>query len=98
MPSIEESTLTKGQARKLNALRKSLGDKIADDAFAKWLKAQSSKKASAKPDPVAKELENALRHLVSTKINLGTYGYNVRRSKKRGEQGFVVTKNTKPGS
>ena len=32
--SLDLSTLTKGQTRKLNALRKSLGNEIADDAFA----------------------------------------------------------------
>ena len=33
--SIDHSTLTKGQVRKLNALRKSVGDDIADEAFTK---------------------------------------------------------------
>lgn len=33
---IDESVLTKGQLRKLVALRKSLGPAIADEAFAKW--------------------------------------------------------------
>ena len=36
--SIDQSTLTKGQIRKLNALRKSVGDDIAEDAFGKWMK------------------------------------------------------------
>ena len=35
--AINEKTLTKGQIRKLNALRKSLGTKIADRAFTQWL-------------------------------------------------------------
>ena len=30
---IDESTLTKGQVRKLNALGKSVGDSIAEKAF-----------------------------------------------------------------
>ncbi len=30
---IDHSTLTKGQVRKLNALRKSVGDDIAENAF-----------------------------------------------------------------
>ena len=34
---IDESTLTKGQRRKLNALRKSVGDEIGAQAFAAWL-------------------------------------------------------------
>ena len=38
--SIDQSTLNKGQIRKLNALRKSVGDNIADVAFGKWMKTQ----------------------------------------------------------
>ena len=41
--SPDLSTLTKGQTRKLNALRKSLGNEIADDAFAKWMKTQTKR-------------------------------------------------------
>ena len=37
---IDESTLTKGQRRKLNALRKSIGDEIAERAFLEWLSDQ----------------------------------------------------------
>ena len=36
---IDESNLTKGELRKLNALRKSLGPDIADKAFSEWLAA-----------------------------------------------------------
>ena len=38
---IDESTLTKGQARKLRALRKSVGEEIGEQAFAAWLSSQS---------------------------------------------------------
>ncbi len=37
MPAFKERDLTKGQLRKLTALRKSLGKEIADKAFAEWL-------------------------------------------------------------
>jgi hypothetical protein len=40
--TIDESTLTKGHVRKLNALRKSVGDDIAEDAFGKWMTTQST--------------------------------------------------------
>ena len=43
-PPIDEATLTKGHRRKLNALRKSVGDAIGEQAFADWLAAQSSRK------------------------------------------------------
>ena len=39
--TIDYNTLTKGQVRKLNALRKSVGDDIAEDAFAKWMTVQT---------------------------------------------------------
>ena len=35
--TIDQSTLTKGQVRKLNALRKSVGNDIGEKAFGKWL-------------------------------------------------------------
>ena len=37
---IDEGALTKGQLRKLNALRKSVGDEIGERAFAAWLSTQ----------------------------------------------------------
>ena len=37
---IDEASLTKGQRRKLNALRKSVGDGIAERAFIEWLSTQ----------------------------------------------------------
>lgn len=35
--NIDERALTKGQLRKLNALRKSVGEDIGERAFAEWL-------------------------------------------------------------
>ena len=40
MTLINESSLPKGQLRKLNALRKSVGNDIGERAFAEWLAAQ----------------------------------------------------------
>ena len=37
---IDESALTKGQRRKLNALRRSVGDEVGEQAFAAWLSTQ----------------------------------------------------------
>ena len=89
------SKLTKGQVRKLNALRKSLGNKIADPAFSKWLKTQNPNKSGGKADPVAKQLERSLKSLASKKINLGTWGYTIKRAKGKGAKGFVATRNQK---
>ena len=91
---IDESTLTKGQVRKLNALRKSIGDGIAEEAFTKWLAAQSKVTKEAR-DPVAETLVSALAHLQHDKsFRLGRGGYIVSRAKGRGALGFVATKVT----
>jgi len=90
---INEKSLTKGQLRKLNALRKSLGDKIADKAFAKWLKEQPKKVADDKPDLVAERLVKALDKFAGDKsFNLGRKGYVVKRSKGKGASGFIAEK------
>ena len=91
---IDESTLTKGQVRKLNALRKSVGDSIAEEAFTKWLAAQSKSTKEVR-DPVAETLVSALAHLQDDKsFRLGRRGYVVRRAKGRGASGLVAYKLT----
>ena len=61
---IDHSALTKGQVRKLNALRKSVGDEIAENAFSKWMKSQSQTPKDVR-DPVAVALVAALSNLTS---------------------------------
>ena len=91
--AINEKSLTKGQLRKLNALRKSLGHKIADSAFTQWMKEQPAKVITAKSDPVAEKLMNAVAGLAKDKsFNLGRKGYVVKRAKGKGAKGFVAVK------
>ena len=90
---IDEKSLTKGQLRKLGALRKSLGDKIAEKAFSEWLKVQGSTKPSKTTDPVAEKIAAALKPLENDQsINLGNSGYSIKRSKGRGAKGFAITR------
>ena len=90
--TIDQSTLTKGQVRKLNALRKSVGDDIAENAFGKWMKTQSNTPKEV-TDPVADALVAALSNLKSDKsFKLGNKGYVVKRSKGKGASGFVAQK------
>ncbi len=92
--SIDESTLTKGHIRKLNALRKSIGDDLAEDAFRKWLLRQASE--APESDPVADRIVEALSGMEGDrKFNLGLYGYTVRRAKGKGQSGFIAVKNEK---
>ena len=90
--TIDESILTKGQIRKLNALRKSVGDDIAENAFGKWMTAQSQTPKDLR-DPVADALVAALGQFKDDKtFRLGTKGYVVKRSKGKGASGFIVRK------
>lgn len=89
--AINEKTLTKGQVRKLNALRKSLGNNIADSAFTQWMKEQPAKVVTAKSDPVAEKLVAVMSGLSKDKaFNLGRKGYVVKRAKGKGAKGFVA--------
>ena len=44
--AIDVTTLTKGQVRKLNALRKSVGDALGEKVFGKWLAKQAQASAA----------------------------------------------------
>jgi hypothetical protein len=92
--TINHSALTKGQVRRLNALRKSVGDDIAEDAFGKWIKSQSRTPKDVR-DPVADALVAALDQFKDNKtFRLGAKGYVVKRSKGKGASGFVAQKVT----
>ena len=92
--AIDETELTKGQVRKLNALRKSVGDELAEEVFAKWLEREVTSHAKGKPDPVAMKIVEALAGFENDpKFNLGNYGYTLRRAKGRGAPGFIVYRN-----
>ena len=91
---MNKKSLTKGQLRKLNALRKSLGNQIADKAFKEWQKQQAKQIPAERADPVVNKLLAALKGLEKDKsINLGRKGYVIKRAKGRGvKSGFVVEK------
>ena len=78
---IDETALTKGQVRKLNALRRSLGPAIADEAFAKWLD------QAAEPsgfDTNAEVIRDTLWDLIQEgRLSIRRGGYMVRRGRGR---------------
>ena len=79
---IDETILTKGQLRKLNALRKSLGPVIADEAFSKWL-AQTADDES-EVDENARLIADTLWDLTRDgKLKIRRGGYLVRRGRGR---------------
>ena len=78
---IDETALTKGQIRKLTALRKSLGPVIADEAFAKWLDQEIEE---ADVDRNAEAISNALWPLIQEdRLSIRRGGYIVRRGRRR---------------
>ncbi len=83
-PAIDESTLTKGEVRKLNALRKSLGGTIADKAFTQWFGQKTRAKAGAPVDQNAELIASTLLPLAkSGKLSIGHGGYLVKRGRGR---------------
>ncbi len=82
--AINEKALSKGEVRKLNALRKSLGDQIAEEAFAKWMAQQAN--GNGATDPNIELIESALNPLME-KVRIPRGGaYAVRRGRGR----FIV--------
>ena len=79
--TIDESALTKGQLRKLNALRKSVGNEIGEKAFAEWLSSQS---VAEKTDKNAALIVDSLWPLVEQRrLTIPRGGYLVRRGRGR---------------
>jgi len=78
---IDEASLSKGQLRKLNALRKSLGLAIANEAFSKWLEQAAE---VPETDKNAETIAGALWNLVQEdKLMIRRGGYIVRRGRGR---------------
>jgi hypothetical protein len=93
--AINGVDLTKGELRKLNALRKSIGNALAEETFKKWLKHKASVgEYHEKSDPVAELLLETLDPLFKKKkkLNLGRYGYSIRRARGKGAKGLVVAR------
>ena len=81
--AFDENQLKKGEVRRLNALRKSLGEEIANKAFAEWLVSQPE----TVPEIGDKNAE-LIADLLVDQINQGKLriprgGYLVRRGKGR---------------
>ena len=81
MAGFDENQLAKGHLRKLEALRKSLGTDIADEAFAKWIPRQSK---PVPEDRNAAAMAGALMQLIEQgKLSIPRGGYLVRRGRGR---------------
>ena len=89
MTQIDESTLTKGQLRKLTALRKSVGDEVGTRAFTEWLASQGS---GQKPDGNAAMIVDTLWPMVQDgTLAIPRGGYRIRRGR-----GRIIVEPVKP--
>ena len=81
--TIDEGTLTKGQLRKLETLRRSVGDEIGERAFAAWLATQP-KPAVIERDLDAELIVDTLWPLVRDgALAIPRGGYLIRRGRNR---------------
>ena len=82
MTQIDESTLTKGQLRKLKALKNSVGDEVGTRAFAEWLASQGE--ARPKADGNAATIVDTLWPMVQEgTLAIPRGGYLIRRGRGR---------------
>ena len=89
-PKFDEAGLTKGQLRKLTALRKSVGDEIGNAAFVQWL-ATAVQKPKKPVDKVAEQIAETLAALIKDKkMTIPQGGYLL----KRGRGRVIVTRAT----
>ena len=84
VPSFNEKDLTKGQLRKLKALRKSVGDTIGTRAFAQWMKRRVKAATAGPVDKNAELIASTLEPLAKAgKLRIPRGGYLVRRGRGR---------------
>ena len=77
----KSQSLTKGEIRKLNALKKSIGEELGEEAFAKWY--TQRKKEEVSSDPNIAMIEEALNPLIK-KISIARgSAYAIRRGRGR---------------
>lgn len=87
-PAIDESALTKGQLRKLNALRKSIGNDIGECAFSEWLEARTT----AVAEFAAAHCTYTFRHLRDFRLRCRREKHPARASSRSGQiRGSSVT-------
>ena len=80
---IDEKVLTKGELRKLGALRKSVGEEIGDKAFIDWLRKQPPEMVEPDDNNATLIADTLLPLIESNKLRIPRGGYLVRRGRGR---------------
>ncbi len=80
---VIQTNLTKGQIRKLNALRKSVGPDIGEKAFAAWLKKAGAGKEAAE-DKTSTQIAEAIQAALGRNgLSIPRGGYLIKRGRGR---------------
>ncbi len=80
---IIQTSLTRGQIRKLNALRKSVGPDIGERAFAQWLKRANAERDTAE-DKTSAQIAEAIQAALGRKgLSIPREGYLITRGRGR---------------
>ncbi len=82
-PKLDEKALTKGELRKLNALRKSVGEDVGEKAFVEWLRKKPPAVAELEDKNAALIADTLIPLIVQNKLRILRGGYLVRRGRGR---------------
>ncbi len=78
-PKLDEKALTKGELRKLNALRKSVGEDVGEQAFVEWLRKKPAPVAELEDKNAALIADTLLPLVEQNKLRIPRGGYLIRR-------------------
>ncbi len=82
-PKLDEKALTKGELRKLNALRKSVGEEIGDSAFVEWLRKKPAALAEPEDKNAALIADTLMPLIEQNKLRIPRGGYLILRGRGR---------------
>ncbi len=82
-PKLDEKLLTKGEIRKLTALRKSVGEDIGEKAFMDWLRKKPPAVAELEDKNAALIADTLIPLIQKNKLRIPRGGYLVRRGRGR---------------
>ncbi len=80
---LDEKALTKGELRKLNALRKSVGEDIGEKAFVDWLRKKPMVTAEPEDKNAALIADTLIPLIEQNKLRIPRGGYLIRRGRGR---------------
>ena len=80
---LDESNLTKGQRRKLNSLRKTVGGEIGERAFAEWLSSQSGASGAVADENAGLVVDTLWPLVQEGTLSIPRGGYLIRRGRGR---------------